>query len=154
MEMSVGEVAKRAEVKVSALHFYEQKGLIYSWRNQGNQRRYHRSVLRRIAVIKAAQEVGLTLEEIAESLEHLPKHQAPNRQEWERLASGWKDRLEHRIQQLKALQDDLGGCIGCGCLSMESCAIYNPQDIRAETFKGKTMLTNPEEWSQGEGETE
>ena len=154
MEMSVGEVAKRAGVKVSALHFYEQKGLIHSWRNQGNQRRYHRSVLRRIAVIKAAQEVGLTLEEIVHSLDQLPKHQAPNRQQWDRMASGWKEMLEHRILQLKALQDDLGGCIGCGCLSMESCAIYNPQDIRAETFKGKTLLTNPEEWSQGESESE
>ena len=154
MEMSVGEVAKRAGVKVSALHFYEQKGLIHSWRNQGNQRRYHRSVLRRIAVIKAAQEVGLTLEEIVHSLEQLPKHQAPNRKQWDRMASGWKEMLEHRILQLKALQDDLGGCIGCGCLSMESCAIYNPQDIRAETFKGKTLLTNPEEWSQGESESE
>ncbi|WCP69865.1 redox-sensitive transcriptional activator SoxR [Vibrio tubiashii] len=154
MEMSVGEVAKRAGVKVSALHFYEQKGLIHSWRNQGNQRRYHRSVLRRIAVIKAAQEVGLTLEEIVHSLDQLPKHQAPNRQQWDRMASGWKEMLEHRILQLKALQDDLGGCIGCGCLSMESCVIYNPQDIRAETFKGKTLLTNPEEWSQGESESE
>ncbi|WP_394128170.1 redox-sensitive transcriptional activator SoxR [Vibrio hepatarius] len=153
MEMSVGEVAKRAGVKVSALHFYEQKGLIHSWRNQGNQRRYDRSVLRRIAVIKAAQEVGLTLEEIVDSLSYLPKHHAPNRKEWEQMASGWKALLEHRIQQMKALQEDLGGCIGCGCLSMESCAIYNPQDIRAETFKGKTMLTNPEEWSQGEGES-
>ncbi|KLN63435.1 MULTISPECIES: redox-sensitive transcriptional activator SoxR [Vibrio] len=154
MEMSVGEVAKRAGVKVSALHFYEQKGLIHSWRNQGNQRRYHRSVLRRIAVIKAAQEVGLTLEEIVQSLDQLPKHQAPNREQWDRMASGWKEMLEHRILQLKALQDDLGGCIGCGCLSMESCAIYNPQDIRAETFKGKTLLTNPEAWSQGESEPE
>jgi MerR family redox-sensitive transcriptional activator SoxR len=154
MEMSVGEVAKRAGVKVSALHFYEQKGLIHSWRNQGNQRRYDRSVLRRIAVIKAAQEVGLTLEEIVDSLSYLPKHHAPNRKEWEQMASGWKALLEHRIQQMKALQEDLGGCIGCGCLSMESCAIYNPQDIRAETFKGKTMLTNPEEWSQGESESE
>jgi len=154
MEMSVGEVAKRAGVKVSALHFYEQKGLIHSWRNQGNQRRYHRSVLRRIAVIKAAQEVGLTLEEIVHYLDQLPKHQAPNRQQWDRMASGWKEMLEHRILQLKALQDDLGGCIGCGCLSMESCAIYNPQDIRAETFKGKTLLTNPEEWSQRESESE
>ncbi|KOO15412.1 transcriptional regulator [Vibrio xuii] len=154
MEMSVGEVAKRAGVKVSALHFYEQKGLIHSWRNQGNQRRYDRSVLRRIAVIKAAQEVGLTLEEIVDSLSYLPKHHAPNRKEWEQMASGWKALLEHRIQQMKALQEDLGGCIGCGCLSMESCAIYNPQDIRAETFKGKTMLTNPEEWSQGERESE
>jgi len=118
MEMMVGEVARRSGIKVSTLHFYEQKELIYSWRNQGNQRRYHRSVLRRIAVIKAAQMVG-----------------------------NWNSMLEHRIQQLKALQSDLGGCIGCGCLSMESCAIYNHQDIRAESFSDKTRLTNPEDWS-------
>ncbi len=155
MDMSVGEVSTRAGIKVSALHFYEQKGLITSWRNQGNQRRYDRSVLRRLAVIKAAQEVGLTLEEIAQSLSHLPKHQAPNRKQWEAMASSWHDMLEHRIQQLKALQDDLGGCIGCGCLSMDSCAIYNPKDIRAETFKGKTLLTAPEEWSsEGQSESE
>jgi MerR family transcriptional regulator, redox-sensitive transcriptional activator SoxR len=147
MEMTVGEVARRSGIKVSTLHFYEQKGLIYSWRNQGNQRRYHRSVLRRIAVIKAAQMVGLTLEEIASSLFELPKHQAPNKKEWTQMASRWNSMLEHRIQQLKALQNDLGGCIGCGCLSMESCAIYNPQDIRAETFSDKTRLTNPEDWS-------
>ncbi|EKO3929507.1 redox-sensitive transcriptional activator SoxR [Vibrio fluvialis] len=146
MEMTVGEVAQRAGVKVSTLHFYEQKGLIHSWRNAGNQRRYHRNVLRRIAVIKAAQMVGLTLEEVAESLADLPKHQAPSRQEWEQMASNWNAMLEHRIEQLKALQKDLGGCIGCGCLSMESCAIYNPQDIRAQTFSEKTRLTHPEEW--------
>ncbi|ELO1779491.1 redox-sensitive transcriptional activator SoxR [Vibrio fluvialis] len=146
MEMTVGEVAQRAGVKVSTLHFYEQKGLIHSWRNAGNQRRYHRNVLRRIAVIKAAQMVGLTLEEVAESLADLPKHQAPSRQEWEQMASNWNAILEHRIAQLKALQNDLGGCIGCGCLSMESCAIYNPQDIRAQTFSEKTRLTHPEEW--------
>ncbi|EKO3384896.1 redox-sensitive transcriptional activator SoxR [Vibrio fluvialis] len=146
MEMTVGEVAQRAGVKVSTLHFYEQKGLIHSWRNAGNQRRYHRNVLRRIAVIKAAQMVGLTLEEVAESLADLPKHQAPSRQEWEQMASNWNAMLEHRIAQLKALQNDLGGCIGCGCLSMESCAIYNPQDIRAQTFSEKTRLTHPEEW--------
>lgn len=144
--MSVGEVAKRAGLKVSALHFYEQKGLIHSWRNQGNQRRYHRSILRRLAVIKAAQEVGLTLEEIKQSLAHLPKHQAPNRQEWERMASGWNALLEHRIKQMKALQEDLGGCIGCGCLSLESCALYNPQDIRAEEHPGASRLTDPELW--------
>ncbi|EPZ8237667.1 redox-sensitive transcriptional activator SoxR [Vibrio fluvialis] len=147
MEMTVGEVAQRAGVKVSTLHFYEQKGLIHSWRNAGNQRRYHRNVLRRIAVIKAAQMVGLTLEEVAESLADLPKHQAPSRQEWEQMASNWNAMLEHRIAQLKALQNDLGGCIGCGCLSMESCAIYNPQDIRAQTFSEKTRLTHPEEWT-------
>ncbi|SHO57738.1 redox-sensitive transcriptional activator SoxR [Vibrio quintilis] len=146
MEMTVGEVAQRAGVKVSTLHFYEQKGLIYSWRNQGNQRRYHRNVLRRIAVIKAAQMVGLTLEEIAAALSELPKHQAPSRQQWSHMASSWSAMLEHRIQQLKALQHDLGGCIGCGCLSMDSCAIYNPQDIRAETFADKTRLIAPEEW--------
>ncbi|MGV1718190.1 redox-sensitive transcriptional activator SoxR [Vibrio furnissii] len=146
MEMTVGEVAQRAGVKVSTLHFYEQKGLIHSWRNAGNQRRYHRNVLRRIAVIKAAQMVGLTLDEVAESLADLPKHQAPSRQEWEQMASNWNAMLEHRIAQLKALQSDLGGCIGCGCLSMESCAIYNPQDIRAQTFREKTRLTHPEEW--------
>lgn len=146
MEMTVGEVAQRAGVNVSTLHFYEQKGLIHSWRNAGNQRRYHRNVLRRIAVIKAAQMVGLTLEEVAESLADLPKHQAPSRQEWEQMASNWNAMLEHRIAQLKALQNDLGGCIGCGCLSMESCAIYNPQDIRAQTFSEKTRLTHPEEW--------
>ncbi|MBY7896201.1 redox-sensitive transcriptional activator SoxR [Vibrio fluvialis] len=150
MEMTVGEVAQRAGVKVSTLHFYEQKGLIHSWRNAGNQRRYHRNVLRRIAVIKAAQMVGLTLEEVAESLADLPKHQAPSRQEWEQMASNWNAMLEHRIEQLKALQKDLGGCIGCGCLSMESCAIYNPQDIRAQTFSEKTRLTHPEEWISSE----
>ncbi len=147
MEMTVGEVAKRAGIKVSTLHFYEQKGLIFSWRNQGNQRRYHRNVLRRLAVIKAAQMVGLTLEEIVESLADLPKHQAPNREQWDQMASDWNAMLEHRIQQLKSLQNNLGGCIGCGCLSMDSCALYNPQDIRAETFTDKTRLTHPEDWS-------
>jgi len=147
MEMTVGEVAKRAGIKVSTLHFYEQKGLIYSWRNQGNQRRYHRNVLRRLAVIKAAQMVGLTLEEIAESLVSLPKHQAPNREQWNQMASNWSAMLEHRIQQLKSLQNNLGGCIGCGCLSLDSCTLYNPQDIRAETFTDKTRLSHPEDWS-------
>ena len=101
MEISVGEVAKRSGVKVSALHFYEQKGLISSWRNQGNQRRYHRSVLRRIAVIKAAQQVGLSLEEIKQALEELPKHQAPNKQQWETMASHWHAQLDLKIQKLK-----------------------------------------------------
>lgn len=94
MEMTVGEVAQRAGVKVSTLHVYEQKGLIHSWRNAGNQRRYHRNVLRRIAVIKAAQMVGLTLEEVAESLADLPKHQASSQQEWEQMASNWNAMLE------------------------------------------------------------
>ncbi|MFM2476030.1 redox-sensitive transcriptional activator SoxR [Celerinatantimonas sp. MCCC 1A17872] len=150
MEMSIGEVAQRAGVKVSTLHFYEQKGLIYSWRNQGNQRRYHRSILRRIAVIKAAQTVGLSLEDIANSLSVLPKHQAPNKEQWMQMASTWQAMLEHRMAQLKALQNNLGSCIGCGCLSLESCALYNPQDIRAKTSANKTLLTHPEDWNKSQ----
>ncbi len=148
MEMSVGQVAKRAGINVSALHFYEQKGLIHSWRNQGNQRRYHRSILRRIAVIKAAQEVGLSLDDIRDYFDLLPKHRAPSREQWDQMAAGWRELLTHKIRQMEALKDDLEGCIGCGCLSMDSCALYNPKDIRAKSYQGETRLTNPEEWGQ------
>ncbi|MBD1558073.1 redox-sensitive transcriptional activator SoxR [Vibrio sp. S9_S30] len=140
MDIGVGEVAKRAGVKVSAIHFYEQKGLISSWRNAGNQRRFHRSVLRRIAVIKAAQQVGLSLEEISQALSHLPKHQAPNKKEWDTLASRWHAMLEDRIRRLQALQNDLGGCIGCGCLSLDNCALRNPQDQYGDAHKGENWL--------------
>ncbi|WP_162048451.1 redox-sensitive transcriptional activator SoxR [Vibrio taketomensis] len=145
MELSVGEVAKRTGVKVSALHFYEQKGLIYSWRNEGNQRRYDRSVIRRVSVIKAAQQVGLSLEEIASAFESLPKHKAPSNKEWREMATAWRDQLEHRINQLKALQSDLDGCIGCGCLSLDSCNLRNPDDERAKAHIGESLLTNPED---------
>ncbi len=128
MEMSVGEVAKRANVTVATLHFYEQKGLIFSGRNAGNQRRYERSVLRRVAVIKAAQQVGLTLDDIRAALAHLPKHQAPNTQQWESMAQRWQQLLAARIAALTKLQHNLGECIGCGCLSLERCALQNPQD--------------------------
>ncbi|WP_047044342.1 redox-sensitive transcriptional activator SoxR [Vibrio mexicanus] len=146
MEISVGEVAKRAGVKVSALHFYEEKGLISSWRNQGNQRRYHRSVLRRVAVIKAAQQVGLSLDKIKLALDELPKHQAPNKQQWETMATHWHELLEEKIQKLKALQNDLGGCIGCGCLSLETCALRNPEDVLGRDHSGSnlTLSTNAE----------
>ncbi|MGR5528816.1 redox-sensitive transcriptional activator SoxR [Vibrio alfacsensis] len=139
MDISVGEVAKRSGVKVSALHFYEQRGLISSWRNQGNQRRYHRSVLRRVAVIKAAQQVGLSLEEIKQTLEELPKHQAPNKAQWETMASQWHAQLEQKIQKLKALQNDLGSCIGCGCLSLETCALRNPEDVLGNEQSGSSL---------------
>ncbi|WP_295899238.1 redox-sensitive transcriptional activator SoxR [uncultured Vibrio sp.] len=140
MDISIGEVVKRSGVNSSALHFYERKGLITSWRNQGNQRRYHRSVLRRIAVIKSAQQVGLTLEEIAQALAPLPKHQAPSKKQWAKLASSWHDMLEHRIKMLKSLQDDLDGCIGCGCLSLESCNLRNPKDENAQTHQGANFI--------------
>ncbi|MGR5484587.1 redox-sensitive transcriptional activator SoxR [Vibrio alfacsensis] len=139
MDISVGEVAKRSGVKVSALHFYEQRGLISSWRNQGNQRRYHRSVLRRVAVIKTAQQVGLSLEEIKQALEELPKHQAPNKAQWETMASQWHAQLEQKIQKLKALQNDLGSCIGCGCLSLETCALRNPEDVLGNEQSGSSL---------------
>jgi MerR family redox-sensitive transcriptional activator SoxR len=144
MEISVGEVAKRSGVKASALHFYEQKGLISSWRNQGNQRRYHRSVLRRVAVIKAAQQVGLSLEEIKQALEELPKHQAPNKEQWETMASHWHEQLEQKIQKLKALQSDLGSCIGCGCLSLENCALRNPEDVLGKEHAGSNLILDEE----------
>jgi len=144
MDIGVGEVAKRAGVKVSALHFYEQKGLISSWRNQGNQRRYHRSVLRRVAVIKAAQQVGLSLEEIAQALAHLPKHRAPNKAQWEEMATSWHALLDDKIQRLQSLQNDLGGCIGCGCLSLDNCALRNPQDVIGEEHQGSNLLAEPE----------
>ncbi|MCK6264116.1 redox-sensitive transcriptional activator SoxR [Vibrio sp. ZSDE26] len=142
MDISIGEVVKRSGVSSSALHFYERKGLITSWRNQGNQRRYHRSVLRRVAVIKAAQQVGLTLEEISAALGSLPKHQAPSKKQWATLASSWHEMLEHRIHTLKALQQDLDGCIGCGCLSLDSCNLRNPQDENAKTHQGANFLTD------------
>lgn len=145
MDMSVGQVAERSGVKVSTLHFYEQKGLISSWRNQGNQRRYDRSVIRRVSVIKAAQQVGLSLEEITQAFGSLPKHKAPTKSEWEEMATQWREQLEHRILQLKALQNDLDGCIGCGCLSLVSCNLRNPQDERALEHTGESLLTNPEE---------
>ncbi|MBW3695390.1 redox-sensitive transcriptional activator SoxR [Vibrio sp. T187] len=144
MDIGVGEVAKRSGVKVSALHFYEQKGLISSWRNQGNQRRYHRSVLRRVAVIKAAQQVGLSLEEIANALEVLPKHQAPNKEQWEAMATSWHELLEEKIHRLQSLQNDLGGCIGCGCLSLEKCSLRNPQDVIGTEHQGSNLLVEPE----------
>ncbi|WP_456295093.1 redox-sensitive transcriptional activator SoxR [Vibrio sp. AK197] len=139
MELSVGEVAKRTNVKVSTLHFYEQRGLIYSGRNAGNQRRYERSVLRRVAVIKAAQQVGLSLDEVAQAFEYLPKHQAPSKAEWERLATEWHDLLEVRIQKLKNLQTSLGSCIGCGCLSLEKCQLYNPDDSLGQLRPGSNL---------------
>lgn len=141
--MSVGQVAKRAGISVATLHFYEQKGLIYSSRNAGNQRRYPRQILRRIAVIKAAQNVGLSLQEIANQLSHLPKHRAPKKEEWEKLAQSWQQQLAQKIQNLKALQTQLGSCINCGCLSLESCALYNPDDRKGILEAGAKLSIIP-----------
>lgn len=137
---TVGKVAKRCGVKVSTLHFYEQKGLIRSWRNAGNQRRYKADVLRRVAVIKAAQKVGISLEEIKRALATLPDNRTPTVQDWESLSQFWRDDLDARIEYLQRMRDLFTGCIGCGCLSMTNCPIYNEGDKLAARGSGPVIL--------------
>jgi len=137
---TVGKVAKRCGVKVSTLHFYEQKGLITSWRNAGNQRRYKPDVLRRISVIKAAQKMGVTLESIKTAFSTLPNKRTPTTKDWELLSSVWQKELNQRIAQMEKLRDLLSGCIGCGCLSMNNCPIYNEDDKLAEEGSGPILL--------------
>jgi MerR family transcriptional regulator, redox-sensitive transcriptional activator SoxR len=138
--LTVGFVAKRCGVKVSTLHFYEDKGLIRSWRNAGNQRRYKKEVLRRISVIKAAQKVGVTLDEIKSAFASLPDSRTPNKDDWQQLASQWRSVLNERIQFMEKLRDNLTGCIGCGCLSMKNCPIYNQDDQLASEGSGPVLL--------------
>jgi MerR family redox-sensitive transcriptional activator SoxR len=128
LTLSVGEVARRSGVAVSTLHFYEAKGLIASSRTEGNQRRYPRGVLRRVAFIRVAQRVGISLAEIAAALATLPTGRAPDREDWSRLSAGWRAELDQRIVQLKKLRDTLDDCIGCGCLSIDRCRLRNPLD--------------------------
>ena len=139
-EFSVGQVAKRCGVKVSALHFYEQKGLIKSLRNQGNQRRYKPDVIRRVSIIKAAQKMGISLEEIKQEFSALPDNRTPTKRDWEKLSTGWQEGLNQKIRYLERLRDFMDGCIGCGCLSMQRCPIYNPQDELAEQGPGPVLL--------------
>jgi len=138
--LSVGEVAKRSGVSVSALHFYESKGLIRSWRTSGNQRRFPREVLRRVAVIKVAQRCGIPLKSIRDALSTLPEGRAPTAADWRRLSSRWHKELDERIARLRGLRDQLTGCIGCGCLSIDSCPLRNPWDVLAEEGPGPRLL--------------
>ncbi|WP_185750108.1 redox-sensitive transcriptional activator SoxR [Stenotrophomonas sp. 278] len=135
-ELSVGEVARRSGVAVSALHFYERKGLIHSLRTAGNQRRYGREVLRRLAVIRVAQRVGLPLEAVANAFAALPENKTPTKTEWARMSALWKDELDQRIEQLRLLRDQLTDCIGCGCLSLKKCRLANPGDALGEQGDG------------------
>jgi len=134
--LSVGDVATRSGVAVSTIHFYEQQGLITGWRNAGNQRRFHRDVLRRIAVIKVAQSLGLPLAAIAEALATLPTGRTVTALDWQRLSATWHDELTSRIHLLTQLKDQLGECIGCGCLSLEACQLRNPDDRLAAKGPG------------------
>ena len=127
-ELTVGELSARSGVAVSALHFYEKKGLISSRRTSGNQRRYRRDVLRRVAMVRIGQRVGIPLAEIAEVLATLPEGRVPTRRDWEELSQRWQARLDARIRDLQHLRDDFGGCIGCGCLSLDHCPMANPGD--------------------------
>ncbi len=138
--LSVGFVAKRCGVKVSTLHFYESKSLIQSWRNQGNQRRYSPDVLRRVSVIKAAQKLGISLQSIKEAFSTLPNNRTPDKSDWARLSKQWHDELNNRISALENLRDSLSSCIGCGCLSLKKCPIYNPDDTLSETGTGPVLL--------------
>jgi MerR family transcriptional regulator, redox-sensitive transcriptional activator SoxR len=139
-ELGVGEVARRSGVAVSALHFYEAKGLIRSTRSRGNQRRYARSVLRRIAVIKVAQKAGIPLATIREALASLPQNVAPTPADWRRLSRGWRQDLDGRIRKLMELRDRLDDCIGCGCLSTTACPLRNPDDTLAKKGAGPRLL--------------
>jgi MerR family redox-sensitive transcriptional activator SoxR len=138
--LTVGELAARSGMAVSALHYYESRGLIRAERSAGNQRRYPRAALRRVAFIRAAQQLGIGLAEIAEALEQLPQQRTPTKADWARLSSRWRERLDARIAALQALRDRLDGCIGCGCLSLRACALYNPDDACALRGAGAQRL--------------
>ncbi|MBN2992265.1 redox-sensitive transcriptional activator SoxR [Pseudomonas cedrina subsp. fulgida] len=139
-ELSVGQLAARSGVAVTALHFYEAKGLIKSNRNAGNQRRYPRDVLRRVVVIKIAQRLGIPLATIGEALQALPDARTPTAQDWERLSASWREDLDERINKLMLLRDKLNGCIGCGCLSMEACPLRNQDDQLGKRGPGAQLL--------------
>ena len=138
--LTIGQVAARSGVAPSALRFYEAEGLLFSERSDGGQRRYEREVLRRVAFIRVAQRVGLTLEEIRESLAALPEERTPTARDWAKLSRSWRPRLDQQIALLVALRDELTSCIGCGCLSLQNCALYNPDDAAAALGTGPRYL--------------
>jgi MerR family redox-sensitive transcriptional activator SoxR len=141
--LTMGDFAARSGVAPSALRFYEKEGLIRSSRTGGNQRRYERSELRRVAFIKIAQQVGVSLEEIREALAGLPENRTPTKADWARLSARWRHRLEERITLMERLRDQLTGCIGCGCLSLQRCNLINPEDRLGARGQGAQMILNP-----------
>lgn len=139
-ELSVGEVAERSGVAVSAIHFYEEKGLIGSRRNKGNQRRFKRDVLRIISLIKVAQGLGIPLEAVKNALDTLPKNRQPTGEDWQKLSKKWKEDLSERIKKMTRMRDQLNHCIGCGCLSLKECPLRNPGDKLSEKGTGAILL--------------
>jgi MerR family redox-sensitive transcriptional activator SoxR len=138
--LTVAEVSQRSGYPASALRYYEAQGLLSAQRTSGGQRRYDRGVLRRLAFIRAARNVGLTLEEVQAELALLPIGRTPTKSDWARISRHWRERLTARIEALTALRDGLDGCIGCGCLSLRSCALYNPADVLAAGGAGARKL--------------
>lgn len=138
--LSIGEVAERTGVATSALRYYEAEGLIRAERSEGGQRRYPREVLRRVAFVRVAQRVGLTLEEIRTALATLPNGRTPTKADWRRLSQGWRPRLDEQIALLASLRDELSECIGCGCLSLQACSLYNADDAARSLGPGPRYL--------------
>jgi MerR family redox-sensitive transcriptional activator SoxR len=138
--LTIGEVARRAGLAASAIRFYESRGLIHAERTSSGQRRFRRDVLRRIACIRIAQRVGLSLEEIVSALDGLPADRAPSPEDWRRLTRGWGERIDQRIALLEALRGGLTSCIGCGCLSLRTCTLSNPGDVAAALGSGPQYL--------------
>jgi MerR family redox-sensitive transcriptional activator SoxR len=141
--LTVSQVADRSGFAASALRFYEREGLIAATRTSGNQRRYERNVLRRLAFIRAARNVGLSLDEVAAALDTLPDGRTPTRADWSRLSRNWRERLDDQIRALERLRDGLDSCIGCGCLSLKTCAMQNPGDMAQTRGSGAVYLPAP-----------
>lgn len=140
MSLSIGQLSERSGVAPSALRFYENRGLISAERTTGNQRRYAQSTLRRVAFIRTAQRVGLSLEEIGAALATLPSGRTPTTGDWNRISVSWRSRLDEQIRRIELLRDRLDGCIGCGCLSLRTCSLLNPGDVVAERGPGPVLL--------------
>ncbi|MFI2648964.1 redox-sensitive transcriptional activator SoxR [Micromonospora fulviviridis] len=138
--LTIGQLSTRSGVAPSALRYYERLGLIRAQRTGGNQRRYARTELRRVAFIRISQQVGVSLEEIREALDSLPSARTPTPDDWAALSKTWRDRLDEKIRLLGKLRDDLDGCIGCGCLSLQRCTLYNPGDALAAEGPGARLM--------------
>lgn len=139
-ELTIGELSARSGIASSAIRYYEDRGLVSSRRTTGNQRRYPRVTLRRLAFVRTAQRVGLALDEIEAALATLPSNRTPTKADWARLSRAWRPRLDAQIAQLERLRDTLDSCIGCGCLSLKRCALSNPDDALAERGPGAVLL--------------
>ncbi len=142
--LTIGELSSRSGVAASALRFYEETGLLEAERTTGNQRRYPRHMLRRVAFIRAAQRVGLSLDEISAALATLPDRRTPTKADWARVSRHWTARIDQQIADLERLKTKLTGCVGCGCLSLRTCALSNPDDVQGETAPGPAWLATEE----------